>query len=51
MVYLKGDGPHQMVMIVCECSWFTYIIIFIWWKNLCSLTKFSQTTRNSLLLL
>ena len=20
MMYLKGDGPHQTVMIVCECS-------------------------------
>ena len=19
MVYLEGDGPHQIVMIVCEC--------------------------------
>ena len=20
MMYLNGDGPHQMVMIMCECS-------------------------------
>ena len=30
MMYLKSDGPHQTVMIICECSWFSYIIIFIW---------------------
>ena len=24
MVYLEGDGPHQIVMIVCECIWYHY---------------------------
>jgi len=30
MMHLKSDGPHQIVIIVCECSWFSYIIIFMW---------------------
>ena len=24
-MYLKGDSPHQAVMIVCELKWFSYI--------------------------
>ena len=24
-MYLKGDSPHQTVMIVCELKWFSYI--------------------------
>ena len=33
MMYLKGDDPYQTVMIVCECSWFSYIIIVKWWDT------------------
>ena len=32
-MYLKGDDPYQRVMIVCECSWFSYIIIVKWWDT------------------
>ena len=24
-MYLKGDSPHQVVMIVCELKWFSHI--------------------------
>ena len=24
-IYLEGDSPHQVVMIVCELKWFSYI--------------------------
>ena len=24
-MYLKGDSPHQIVMIVCKLKWFPYI--------------------------
>ena len=24
-MYLKGDSPHQAVMIVCELKWFSHI--------------------------
>ena len=24
-MYLKGDSPHQAVMIVCELEWFSHI--------------------------
>ena len=24
-IYLKGDSPHQAVMIVCELKWFSHI--------------------------
>ena len=24
-IYLKGDNPHQIVMIVCELKWFSHI--------------------------
>ena len=40
MMYPKGDGPHQIVMIVCESSWFSHIIIFIWWDTYAFLQKF-----------
>ena len=25
MMYLKGDSPYQIVMIVCELKWFSHI--------------------------
>ena len=44
-MYLKSNGPHQTVMIVCECIWFSYIItLHIMW-HLCFLAKVSHTTR------
>ena len=24
-MYLKGDSPHQTIMIVCELKWFSHI--------------------------
>ena len=30
-IYVKGDSPHQIVMIVCELKWFTNISN---WHNL-----------------
>ena len=24
-MYLEGDSPHQIVIIVCELKWFSYI--------------------------
>ena len=51
MIYLKGDGLHQTVMVVYECSWFSYIIIFIWWHAYAFLQKFHTQHVHSLLLL
>jgi len=51
MMYLKGNVPHQTVMIVCKCSWFSYIIIFIWWDTYAFLQKFHIQYAKSLLLL
>ena len=25
-MYLEGDSPHQIVMIVCELKWFSHIL-------------------------
>ena len=25
-MYLEGDSPHQIVMIVCELNWFSHIL-------------------------
>ena len=25
-MYLEGDSPHQLVMIVCELKWFSHIL-------------------------
>ena len=44
MMYLKGDGPHQTVMIVCECIWSSYIFTFHTMIYLYSLVKGSHTT-------
>jgi len=43
MMYLKSDGFHQTVIIMCGCSWFSYIIIFLW-SDTCFLAKVSHTT-------
>ena len=51
IVYLIGDNPYQIIIIVCECSWFSYIIIFIWWDTYAFLQKFHTQHINSLLLL
>ena len=45
MMYLKGDGPHQTVMIVCGCNWSSYIISLHIMNCLCSFTKVLHTTR------
>ena len=39
-MYLKGDSPHQTVMIVCECFLFSCNIIFVWWDTYAYLQKF-----------
>ena len=50
-MYLEGDSPHQIVMIVCECIRFSHISNRHNMRNLCTLVMFSHTTANSLLLL
>ena len=45
MMYLKGVGPYQTVMIVCGCIWFSYIITLHMMRHLCFLAKVSHTTR------
>ena len=35
-MYLKGDSPHQAVMIVCELKWFSHISNR---HNLCTLMQ------------
>ena len=52
MMYLEGDSPHQIVMIVCECIRFSHISNRHNMRNLCTLVMFSHTThKNSLLCL
>ena len=49
-MYLKGDSPHQTVMIVCELKWFSHIIITC--IHLCNLAMFfTHNTQYCLLLL
>ena len=51
-MYLKGDSPHQTVMIVCESSDFLISQIVITCIHLCNLTMFfTHNTQYSLLLL
>ena len=45
MMYLKGNDPHQTVMILCGCFLFSYIITLHIMKHLCFLAKVSHTTR------
>ena len=44
-MYLEGDSPHQEVMIVCECMWFSHISNRHNMKHLCALAIFSHITR------
>ena len=51
-MYLKGDSPHQAVMIVCELSDFLISQIVITRIHLCNLAIFfTHNTQYSLLLL
>ena len=43
-MYLEGDSPHQVVMIVCECICFSYISNCHDMRHLCTLAMFSHTT-------
>ena len=40
-MYLKGDSPHQTIMIVCELKWYSHVSYAI-------LRCFSHSTRNIL---
>ena len=51
MMYLKGDGPHQTIMIVCGCIWFSYIITLHIMRDFYFLQKFHTQHVYSLLLL
>ena len=44
-MYLKGDSPHQTVMIVCECIRSPHIMNFHNMRYLCTFAMFSHTTR------
>ena len=43
-IYLKGDSPHQAVLIVCELNWFSHILNHHNLRYLCTLVMFSHTT-------
>ena len=42
MMYLKGDSPHQTIMIVCKCIRCSYISNRHNMRNLCTLVMFSH---------
>ena len=44
-MYLKSDSPHQAVMIMCECIWFSHISNRHNIRHLCTLAVFSHITR------
>ena len=50
-MYLEGDSPHQLVMIVCECFDFLLSQIVIIWDTYALLLCFHTQHVNSLLLL
>ena len=50
-MYLEGDSPHQVVMIVCECIWFSQVSNLHNMRHLCTLALFHTQHANSLLLL
>ena len=51
-MYLEGDSPYEVVMIVCELSDFLISQIVITCIHLCNLTMFfTHNTQYSLLLL
>ena len=41
---LKGDSPHQVVMIMYECIWISYISNRHNMRHLCTFAMFSHTT-------
>ena len=43
-MYLKDDSPHQAVMIMWECIWFSYISNCQNMRHLCTLAMISHTT-------
>ena len=50
-MYLKGDSPHQTVMIVYECIRCSHISNLHNMRHLCTLSMFHTQHANSLLLL
>ena len=44
MMYLKGDSPHQAIMIVCECIRCSHILNHHNMRNTSTLVIFSHTT-------
>ena len=44
-MYLENDSPHQAVMIVCECKWFSLVLNLHNMRHLCTLSMFSPTTQ------
>ena len=46
-MYLEGDSPHQIVMIMCEFFLFSHISNRHNMRNLCKLVMFSHTTRKN----
>ena len=50
-MYLEGDSPHQPVMILCECIWFSHVSDIPNMRHLCTLAMFHTQHANSLLLL
>ena len=44
VMYLKGDGPYQTVMIVCGCIWFSYIITLHIMRLFYFIAQVSHTT-------
>ena len=44
-MYLKGDSPHQVVMIMCEWYWFSHILNRHNMIHLCTHAMFSHITR------
>ena len=47
-MYIEGDSPHQVVMIVCELNWFSHISNHHNMKRLWTFAMFSHTTRKIL---
>ena len=47
-MYLESDSPHQAVMIVCECIWFSHISNFQNMRHLCTPAMFTHTIRKFL---
>ena len=50
-MYLESDSPHQAIMIVYKCNWFSQISNLHNMRHLCTLAMFHTQHVNSLLLL